>query len=53
MTTGKAQTSCAAQGDLANDKYLRQRPPDHAVGKSRGELATKIHSLVGRKLRAW
>ena len=31
---------------MANYKNLRTEPPDHAVGRSRGGLSTKIHQLV-------
>lgn len=31
---------------MANYKNLRTGPPDHAVGRSRGGLSTKIHQLV-------
>lgn len=51
MPTSTAPTSRATQGDLPDDKNLRQEPPDHAIGKSRGGLTTKIHSLVDGKQR--
>ena len=34
-----------SQGDLPNYKNLGEEPPDHAVGRSRGGLSTKIHQL--------
>lgn len=46
MPTSTAPTSRATQGDLPDDKNLLEEPPDHAIGKSRGGLSTKIHSLV-------
>lgn len=33
------------QGALSNYKNLRVEPPDHAIGRSRGGLTTKIHQL--------
>src|SRR5665811_1652355 len=41
-----APTFRATQGDLSNDKNLLTEPPDHAIGRSRGGLTTKIHALV-------
>lgn len=36
---------------MTNYKNLRLEPPDHAIGRSRGGLSTKIHHLVdGRGL---
>ena len=36
---------------MSNDKNLSQEPSDHAIGRSRGGLSTKIHHLVdGRGL---
>lgn len=46
MPTSTAPTSRALLGDLPDDKNLLEEPPDHAIGKSRGGLSTKIHSLV-------
>ncbi|WP_430522255.1 IS5 family transposase [Microbacterium aurum] len=44
-------TSRATQGALSSYKNLREEPPDHAIGRSRGGLSTKIHHLVdGRGL---
>ncbi|MBV1781414.1 transposase, partial [Paeniglutamicibacter sp. ABSL32-1] len=51
MPTSTAPTSRATQGDLSNYKNLLEEPPDHAIGKSRGGLTTKIHSLVDGKQR--
>ena len=34
------------QGDAQNYTNLSDEPADHAVGRSRGGLSTKIHSLV-------
>ena len=36
------------RGALANDKNLANEPPDHALGRSRGGLSTKIHALTDR-----
>ena len=45
------RTSRATQGALSSYKNLREEPPDHAIGRSRGGLSTKIHHLVdGRGL---
>ncbi len=46
MPTSTAPTSRATQGDLSNDKNLLVEPEDHAIGRSRGGLTTKIHALV-------
>lgn len=46
MRTSTAPTSSAPQGALWNHKNLREEPPDHALGRSRGGLSTKIHQLV-------
>ena len=34
------------QGALSNDKNLADEPVDHALGRSRGGLSTKIHALT-------
>ncbi|GAA4370627.1 hypothetical protein GCM10023166_19190 [Paeniglutamicibacter cryotolerans] len=34
------------QGELSNYKNLLVEPADHAIGRSRGGLTTKIHALV-------
>lgn len=39
------------QGAGSNYTNLRAEPPDHAVGRSRGGLSTKIHQLVDGKGR--
>lgn len=39
-------TSHATQGDLSSYKNLLTEPEDHAIGRSRGGLSTKIHALV-------
>jgi putative transposase len=36
------------QGDLSNDKNLANEPADHALGRSRGGLSTKIHAMTDR-----
>ncbi len=49
------RTCHATQGAPSNYKDLSIEPGDHAVGRSRGGLSTKIHSLVdgaGRPLVA-
>lgn len=43
--TNTARTSRETQGDLSNYTNLRIEPADHAVGRSRGGLGTKIHQL--------
>lgn len=40
-----------AQGDLTNYTNLRTEPPDHAIGRSRGGLSTKIHHLCDGQMR--
>lgn len=40
-----------AQGAESNYTNLRAEPPDHALGRSRGGLSTKIHQLVDGKGR--
>ena len=44
--TSTARTWSAPQGALWNHKNLRHEPADHALGRSRGGLSTKIHQLV-------
>lgn len=39
------------QGDLSSYKNLRIEPPDHALGRSRGGLSTKIHQFVDGRCR--
>lgn len=39
------------RGDLSNHKNLLVEPPDHAIGRSRGGLTTKIHQLCDGKGR--
>lgn len=46
MLISTRQTFPAPQGDLSNYTKLRIEPPDHAIGRSRGGLSTKIHALV-------
>ena len=36
------------RGALGNDKNLANEPADHALGRSRGGLSTKIHALTDR-----
>jgi len=36
------------RGALSNDKNLADEPADHALGRSRGGLSTKIHALTDR-----
>ncbi|WP_257017629.1 MULTISPECIES: transposase [unclassified Rhodococcus (in: high G+C Gram-positive bacteria)] len=40
------RTPPASQGAGSNYTNLREEPPDHAIGRSRGGLSTKIHQLV-------
>ena len=35
-----------AQGAGSSCKNLREEPPDHGIGRSRGGLTTEIHQLV-------
>jgi putative transposase len=46
VPTNTARTCPAAQGELSNYKNLLDEPEDHALGRSRGGLTTKIHALV-------
>lgn len=46
-----ARTSGAPQGDLSNYTNLLVEPPDHAIGRSRGGLTTKIHALCDANMR--
>jgi transposase len=39
------------QGDLWNHKNLHREPADHAIGRSRGGLSTKIHHACDGKGR--
>lgn len=41
-----AGDSSSTQGAESNHTNLRAEPPDHALGRSRGGLSTKIHQLV-------
>ena len=51
MLTSTRRTFRASQGAESNYKDLLVEPPDHAIGRSRGGLSTKIHHLVdGRGL---
>lgn len=43
-----APGSRPTQGALSNDKNLAEEPVDHALGRSRGGLSTKIHALTDR-----
>ena len=36
------------RGALSNDRNLANEPVDHALGRSRGGLSTKIHALTDR-----
>ena len=50
MTTrsfsGLHDSTLRAQGALSNHKNLLIEPADHAIGRSRGGLSTKVHQLV-------
>ena len=51
MRISTRRTFPGTQGDLSNYKNLLDEPADHAIGRSRGGLSTKIHHLVdGRGL---
>lgn len=41
-----AVVRCATQGAEPSYKNPWEEPPDHAIGRSRGGLSTKIHQLV-------
>nr|WP_259608193.1 MULTISPECIES: IS5 family transposase [Microbacterium] len=41
-----------SQGDPSNYKKSGPEPPDHAIGRSRGGLTTKIHLVCDGKARA-
>ena len=45
------RTSRATQGALSSYKNLREEPPDHAIGRSRGGLTTKIHLVCDGQAR--
>ena len=49
--TSTAPTCRAPQGAGSNYMNLFAEPDDHAVGRSRGGLSTKIHALVDGKGR--
>ncbi|GAA3515621.1 hypothetical protein GCM10022262_42910 [Georgenia daeguensis] len=51
MPTSTPRTCPGTQGDLSNYTNLRQEPPDHAIGRSRGGLSTKIHHLCDGNMR--
>lgn len=46
MRTSTPLTSPATQGGGSNYKNLAVEPPDHAIGRSRGGLTSKIHQIV-------
>ncbi|WP_213015181.1 MULTISPECIES: IS5 family transposase [unclassified Rhodococcus (in: high G+C Gram-positive bacteria)] len=46
MHTSTPRTSPATQGGGSNYTNPQIEPPDHAIGRSRGGLSTKIHHLV-------
>lgn len=45
ISTRLARRLAASQGAESNDKVSPVEPPDHALGRSRGGLTTKIHAL--------
>jgi transposase len=49
--TSTGRTFPAPQGELPNYKKLFAEPPDHAIGRSRGGLGTKIHHACDGKGR--
>lgn len=46
ISTRPARGTAPTQGALSNDKNLADEPADHALGRSRGGLSTKIHALT-------
>ncbi|WP_226358245.1 IS5 family transposase [Pseudonocardia sp. ICBG601] len=46
MPTNTPRPSLVTQGAGSNYNNLHAEPPDHALGRSRGGLSTKIHQLV-------
>ena len=46
MRSPPAAARCVTQGAESSYKNPREEPPDHAIGRSRGGLSTKIHQLV-------
>ena len=51
MTRRTVRRSVSARGAASNDKNSRPdpligEPPDHAIGRSRGGLTTKVHALT-------
>ena len=49
MLISTRRTFLATQGAESNYKDLSAEPSDHAIGRSRGGLSTKIHHLVDGK----
>jgi hypothetical protein len=49
VPTSKGRTFPAPQGELPNYKKLFAEPSDHAIGRSRGGLGTKIHHACDSK----
>lgn len=53
-STGRTSTppTCpGSQGDLSNCTNLRVELPDHAIGRSRGGVSTKVYALTDGKGR--
>ncbi|MPY80466.1 MAG: transposase, partial [Actinophytocola sp.] len=48
-STRLAHRALATQGARSNDKI--SEPDDHAIGRSRGGLTTKIHALISSGIR--
>src|SRR5699024_6558046 len=46
VPTNTAPAFPATQGELSNHRNLLVEPDDHAIGRSRGGLSTKIHAVV-------
>src|SRR4030081_1311626 len=46
ISTPRALDPTPSQGATSNDKDLPVEPADHALGRSRGGLTTKIHALT-------
>lgn len=51
MRTSTRRIFLGSQADLSNYKNYQHEPPDHAIGRSRGGLTTKIHQLCDARLR--
>lgn len=52
ISTLLAHVRDRTQGDLSNYKKYPGEPDDHAIGRSRGGLTTKIHALADQQCSA-